>query len=95
MNTDKLDETLAQYLKNPDLNPTEEIPVIITMDEATEGLGFLEKKGFHIKYHYQNIQAVAGTANSKSIAALAALPSVSKIEYDGKVEHFPDEQASG
>ena len=95
MNTHKLDETLAQYLKNPDLNLTEEIPVIITVDEATDDLGILEEKGFHTKYHYQNINVVAGTAQAKSIAALAALPSVSKIEYDGKVTHFPDEQASG
>lgn len=95
MNTDKLDETLAQYLKNPDLSPTEEIPVIITMEKATDDLGFLEEKGFHTKYHYQNINAVAGTTQAQSIAALAALPSVSKIEYDGKVTHFPDEQISG
>ena len=95
MNTDKLDETLIQHLKNPDISPTEEIPIIITMDEASDDLGFLEEKGFHTKYHYQNINAVAGTAHAKSIAALAALPSVSKIEYDGKVEHFPDEQARG
>jgi hypothetical protein len=36
---------------------------------------------------------VAGTANAKNILSLAALPSVSKIEYDGEVTHFPDEQA--
>ena len=77
MNTNKLDETLIQYLKNPNLSPTEEIPVIITVDEATDELGFLEEQGFHIKYHYQNIHAVAGTANAKNLLSLAALRSVS------------------
>jgi hypothetical protein len=89
MNTDKLDETLVQYLRNPDTSQTEEIPIIITIDRVTKDLGFLEERGFHVKYHYQNINAVAGTANAKSIASLSALHTVSKIEYDGKVVHFP------
>lgn len=89
MNTDKLDETLAQYLRSPDISQTEEIPIIITIDRVTKDLGFLEERGFHVKYHYQNINAVAGTANAKSISSLSALHTVSKIEYDGKVMHFP------
>lgn len=90
MNTNKLDEILIQYLKKTDISPTEELPVIITMGEPTEGLGFLAEEGFHLKHHYQSIHAVAGTANAKSIASLSDLPKVSKIEYDGKVTHFPE-----
>jgi len=88
MNKDKLGETLTRYLKNPELSPNEEIPVIITMRDVTEDLSFLEEKGFLVKFQYHAINAAAGTATADKIEDIAELDRVEKIEFDGEVTHF-------
>jgi hypothetical protein len=82
--TTKIATDLLEEVKRAEqTSPPREIPIIITLN-GPANLKELEEKGLKIIHSIELLPGVSGTVTPDKLPALAELPQVKTIEFDGE-----------